>query len=357
MKTLLKLLLLSFLCSSQLFAQIGINSDGSPPHPSAMLHLKSTTKGFLMPRMTKAQRILIPNPANGLQVYQTDTEYPGIYYYDDNVKWWTYTASGGDATVDYQPFKGNGANKAYIYINGNIGIGTASPAYKLTVKSSTYGLAHTDGTVTVGTYEDGVSGQFGTISGHSLTFFANNNSSQLVLLQNGKVGINKTIPLADLHIQQSAETYPVSNAGLRLERATNTNHWDIGIDQGSDLNFTYNGTAKAYIRDVDGVYVVPSDVRMKKDIQSIGEVLPSVMQFEAKTYHYKSNPADAPLSYGFIAQEIEKLYPAFVSSKGPDEMKALAYQNIGVVAIKALQEQQVMIDALLKRIKNLKNKN
>ncbi len=51
-----KLLLIFILVSSlSLFAQnVGINSDGSAPDASAMLDIKSTTKGFLAPRMTAA---------------------------------------------------------------------------------------------------------------------------------------------------------------------------------------------------------------------------------------------------------------------------------------------------------------
>ena len=43
------------------------------PDPSAILELNSTTKGFLMPRMTEAQRNAIVAPATGLQVYNTDS--------------------------------------------------------------------------------------------------------------------------------------------------------------------------------------------------------------------------------------------------------------------------------------------
>lgn len=39
---------------------------------SAALEVRSTTKGFLMPRMTYAQRLAISSPAVGLKVYQTD---------------------------------------------------------------------------------------------------------------------------------------------------------------------------------------------------------------------------------------------------------------------------------------------
>ena len=48
---------------------IGANSG---PAASAVLDLQSTTKGLLLPRMTKAQRDAISSPVAGLAVYQTD---------------------------------------------------------------------------------------------------------------------------------------------------------------------------------------------------------------------------------------------------------------------------------------------
>jgi hypothetical protein len=77
MKNLFFLLLLAL--SISVSAQVGINTDGSVPDNSAMLDVKSTTKGLLVPRMTLAQRNAIPSPANGLMIYQTDNT-PGFYY-------------------------------------------------------------------------------------------------------------------------------------------------------------------------------------------------------------------------------------------------------------------------------------
>jgi hypothetical protein len=48
---------------------VSINSDGSLADRSAILDLKSTTKGFLTPRMTKIQRDAIASPAAGLQIW------------------------------------------------------------------------------------------------------------------------------------------------------------------------------------------------------------------------------------------------------------------------------------------------
>jgi hypothetical protein len=51
---------------------VGINNDGSDPDNSAMLDVKSSTKGLLPPRMTLQQRDAIANPAAGLMVFCTD---------------------------------------------------------------------------------------------------------------------------------------------------------------------------------------------------------------------------------------------------------------------------------------------
>ena len=351
MKNLILLLIVSLLWVNQLFAQLGFNADGSVSNPSAMLDVKSTSKGFLLPRMTQAQRNGIINPAAGLQVYQTDG-IPGIYLFDGVSTWYVYKGPSF-----FSPFAING-NDIYAGNTGNFGINTSTPGYKLTLKSSVpeYGMVHTDGIVSMGTFLGSSIGLFGTITNHPLQFFTNNGSPQMTILTNGKVGIMTTTPSSDLTVQQSSQAYPINNAGVRLERQTTTDHWDFGTDLGGDLDFTFNGVTKMYIRDTDGVHITTSDFRLKKDIQPIGEVLPLVMKLSAKTYHYRDNLSDAPLAYGFIAQEVEKLFPDFVSTKGVDGMKSLSYQNLGVVAIKAMQEQQVGLDDLLKEIETLENK-
>ena len=49
-----------------------------------MLEITSTTKGFLMPRMTTTERTAIATPANGLQVYDTTTN---SYWYYNGTAW------------------------------------------------------------------------------------------------------------------------------------------------------------------------------------------------------------------------------------------------------------------------------
>ncbi|MES2429773.1 MAG: tail fiber domain-containing protein [Bacteroidota bacterium] len=62
--------ILLFVLSSNAQNNVGIGTTS--PDNSALLEIKSTSKGILLPRMTKAERIAILNPADALIVYQTD---------------------------------------------------------------------------------------------------------------------------------------------------------------------------------------------------------------------------------------------------------------------------------------------
>jgi microcystin-dependent protein len=59
---------------------VAVTTDGSLPAASAMLDVRSTSRGILVPRMTAAQRAAISTPVQGLMVYQTD-QVSGFYCY------------------------------------------------------------------------------------------------------------------------------------------------------------------------------------------------------------------------------------------------------------------------------------
>ena len=76
---------------------VGINADGIAANASAMLDVSSTTKGFLPPRMTGAQRATITSPAQGLMIYCTDCGSSGEPQYYDGTQW--KNLIGGTATT------------------------------------------------------------------------------------------------------------------------------------------------------------------------------------------------------------------------------------------------------------------
>ena len=79
MKKSIQILTITVLLISTATAQVGINDDNSVADPSAILDLKSSTKGFLPPRMSSSQISAIQNPANGLQVFCTSDSKMYIY--------------------------------------------------------------------------------------------------------------------------------------------------------------------------------------------------------------------------------------------------------------------------------------
>jgi hypothetical protein len=82
---------------NKLAAQTGvaINTDGSAAAASAMLDIKTTGKGILIPRMTLALRPA--TPSTGLLIYQTDGTV-GFYYYDGAA--WIYIQNSGSTALN-----------------------------------------------------------------------------------------------------------------------------------------------------------------------------------------------------------------------------------------------------------------
>jgi hypothetical protein len=79
-KFILLTMLIVVVTSATTDAQVGINEDNSQPDATAILDVKSTTKGVLIPRMTSTQKAAITTPATGLIVY--DNTISSFWYYN-----------------------------------------------------------------------------------------------------------------------------------------------------------------------------------------------------------------------------------------------------------------------------------
>ena len=104
-----KLLSLVFLLTGlNLHAQVAVNTDGTAPDNSAMLDVKSTSQGMLVPRMTTAERLAIATRAAGLLVFDNTTN---SFWFWGTAAWqeittgstgWNVTGnSGTDTTVNF----------------------------------------------------------------------------------------------------------------------------------------------------------------------------------------------------------------------------------------------------------------
>jgi hypothetical protein len=83
--------LLLVMYASTAFAQgVHIGDTSDTPHASSQLEVESTSRGFLPPRLTTAERDAISSPAEGLMIYNTDSK---CYNYFDGTFWLDWCGS------------------------------------------------------------------------------------------------------------------------------------------------------------------------------------------------------------------------------------------------------------------------
>lgn len=153
------------------------------PSASAKLEVKSTTKGFLTPRMTTAQRTAVSSPAEGLYVHDTDLKRPYFYI---NSGWLTpaafqiapYTAFSGAATYLINPINQFGrVLRCYWYIRS----AAAGGGDTLRVQ---FGGSSLDSTA--GNYQAYENITYGTTPSFSAN--ENNGGSAYIVVPSGAVG-------------------------------------------------------------------------------------------------------------------------------------------------------------------------
>jgi hypothetical protein len=295
-----------FFSSVALYAQsVAINTDKSAPNASAILDIKSTTKGLLIPRMTLVQRNAIATPADGLLVYQTDNT-PGYYNYTGSA-WAALAGSGGGTNYWTQ-------NAANIYTNvaGNVGIGTSTPVNKLQIGSmgntnfNGNDLAIGNGTDALGIFQTNLTTNIGSTT--DIILIPRYNVGQ------GRVGINTTTPRAPLDVSGSVTADGYGYGGYSYFA------WDFlgagykagWIASNSSTSVSIVASGKVYASEFDAF----SDSRIK-DIQSISnsqQDLETIRQLQITNYTMKDKVQYGNQQYKkVIAQEVEKWYPQVVS--------------------------------------------
>ena len=155
-KTFKRILLLAIVIafSTSAFAQFKVGDNQGIIQPSAALEVESTTKGFLMPRMTTIQMTAIANPTVGLMIFNTTTNC--IHVYKSAVLGWKSTCDANDlgawglngntgnpatsflGTTDANPLivKTNGLEAFRVDPTGKVGFGISAPLYLIDVNTT-----------------------------------------------------------------------------------------------------------------------------------------------------------------------------------------------------------------------------
>ena len=277
--------------------------------------------------------------------------------------------------------------------NGNIGIGTTNPDHFLAVEfepptNNIVPLAvfrKTGATSSAAPirFENTASNHFniGITADNRFSMNYNNNigqaSDKFTLDAVGRVAIggNFASTQAKLHIQNGDLAFdPTSSYGIK---------WVNGNTLLAHIH-RWNSNERLYVTNagnsnLTGVYLAPSatswtsnsDRRMKENIINTKYGLEDVLKLSVKEYNFRYS-SQSNRKLGFIAQEVFEVFPELVQ-KGDDsdftgpfdeasvkksgfESWGLDYDGFGVLAIKAIQEQQKIIEDLKKRIEELEKK-
>jgi hypothetical protein len=249
----------------------------------------------------------------------------------------------------------------FISNAGNAGMGTVATDASLYVVKGT----NTDGAAAFGGTNYNSHFYYGTtediyirpgMAGSNV--YINDQSRGDIIMGNGasKVGINNlTPPITTLQIVQA------SNTGILLTEPTqNNNHWEQALESygggpQSAFSFFYNGQVKCYIRPTDGVFIYISDRRIKTNITPLPSVLDKILQLKPVTYELKYRNPEHRISWGFIAQEVQEIFPEMVTVSSQEVEKgvtindfhALDYNGFKMIAVKGVQEEQLIIQKQL----------
>jgi hypothetical protein len=220
--------------TGQIFAQnVGINADGSNADPSSILDIKSTTQGFLTPRMTQNQRNLITLPATGLMIYQTDNT-PGFYYYNGSA--WERTATSTNAS--YTAGTGisissntitNTAPDQTVIMNAGSGISVTGTYPNFTVANSSPSSGGTVTSIIAGT---GLSG--GTITSSGTISLPNTGTA-------GTYGSATQVPVLTTDAQGRVTSVTNTTISGVAPSAGSSNYIQNGTSQQASSNFNISG--------------------------------------------------------------------------------------------------------------------
>ena len=220
-------------------------------------------------------------------------------------------------------------------------------------------LIVSDGTINNYFGTDGNGGLIGTSTNH-YTRFITNNTERMRIDSSGTLFIGKT---GNAFATSGMELYGTGRAFI-----THANDDVLLLNRtgsaGKILKFYDDGSEVGSIS--TNTNSLPSDKNFKKNINNLDLGLNLIKKLKPSQYNYKHNDDNTPLMYGLIAQELEESLTEVGVEKNStwllqhnpteDEKQSdydLDYGKLTPILIKAIQEQQVIIDNLTTRIETL----
>lgn len=252
-----------------------------------------------------------------------------VEIYDTSGGGWELLYMGADdaRNESYIEAVGDNSSSHALLLNprgGNVGINTSSPDIDLAIGDDDTGFNQiTDGELA----------------------FCTNNQERMRLDAGGRLGIGHPNPYKPLHIRSETHNLFIEDPEGAAEG------WTFDVKAGGDLRIDYwindNGWSNRSgygIFDQDNCeYQESSDVSLKKNIEDLGPVITNFLQLHPVLYHYNDTPDTEPKTYGFLAQEVQPLFPELVGSDEDDGTLTLSYSKFSVIAVAAIHELHALV--------------
>jgi Chaperone of endosialidase len=278
----------------------------------------------------------------------------------------TKSAVYGDAGAGAGGYFTSASGPALITGTGNVGIGANIPAARLHISGNGETVRLQSNLPSIGFAGNGANAfikldgpafQMGTSDSLKGVFIMPGGKNALFAdAERGNVSIGSAgKPAGRLHVFQE-------KFGLVLENTNSGDLWEFSVDPATGNMNLFNNNSPAGFPvgtfATNGLYL-PSDSRLKTDVAAVSMgVLEKVLKLNTMCYRYKVENASAKPSIGFMAQEVDELFPELTAIQrahdGTQESLSINYAGFGVLAIKAIQEQQLQVDALKKENEKLR---
>jgi len=168
-----------------------------------------------------------------------------------------------------------------------------------------------------------------------------------------------TTGASNLGIGDSAGYYVTGSGNISVGSRNNSGTYAPALDIGAQNNYLSMGHTSITNAYVKVAWSVVSDARDKSNFAEVPHGLSFVNQLAPYSYEFKLDREEAEtdgiVRYGFKAQDIlalEGSNPVIIDNEDPDSLRYRENALIPIL-VKAIQEQQALIEALTARIETL----
>jgi len=295
---------------------------------------------------------------------------------------WSFADSTGTGvylvSADVLALSTAGVQRVVVDASGYVGIGTASPRKILEVRADAginaiQSQDSADSTNFVRMYSDAAFGATINSNTGSAIRFAHSSENfgsfteRMRIDASGNLFLNRTSA-------QAGETLGVKAIGTLaawFHQPTNTSGYHgiaTGLQPNGGNTSSYhfwgntNSVGNWYLYG-NGTSSFSSDERLKKNIETTRDgYLQDVCKLRVVKYNWKHDEEGKPKELGLIAQEVEQVFPGLVQDdlnpveEGGELYKQLKASVLPFMLLKAIQEQQAMIEELKAKVSALESK-